>query len=158
MAALCLSSVRGCASSQLPLPQPLQGSVDALLCLILFLLFPFPSAIIPWLSLSNFPQMLLKKMSAQGGKNEEIWHRKRGWEMDFGPWEMNSQMGALQPTSWRVVLLLMEDMLCGMYSIKVTNGDHILNIIYVEQAPCEEIMQQYLMMAMIQQVIGRNSP
>lgn len=52
----------------------------------------------------------------------------------------------------------MEDMLCGTYSIKVTNGDHSLNIIYVEQAPCEEIMQQYLMMAMIQQVIERNSP
>jgi len=46
----------------------------------------------------------------------------------------------------------------GMYSIKVTNGDHILNIIYVKQIPCVEIMQQYLMMAMIQRVIERNSP
>lgn len=52
----------------------------------------------------------------------------------------------------------MEDMWCGMYSIKVTNGDHILNIIYVEQIPCEEIIQQCLMMAMIQPVIERNSP
>lgn len=126
-----------------------------------------PYALVPFsLSFCNYPLTFpvwlspnaLKKMSAQGGKNEEIWHRKWGWEMDFGPWEMNSQMGASQPTSWRVVLLLMEDMLCGMYSIKVTNGDHSLNIIYVEQAPCEEIMQQYLMMAMIQQVIERNSP
>lgn len=39
----------------------------------------------------------------------------------------------------------MEDIMCGMYSIKVTNGDPILNIIYMPQAPCEEIMQQYLM-------------
>lgn len=154
MAALCSSSVRGCASLRLPPPQPPQGSVDALLCLMLLFLFPFPSAIIPWLSLSDFPQMF-KKNECTG---RQIWHRKWGWEMDFGPWEMNSQMGASQPTSWRVVLLLMEDMLCGMYSIKVTNGDHSLNIIYVEQAPCEEIMQQYLMMAMIQQVIERNSP
>lgn len=52
----------------------------------------------------------------------------------------------------------MEDELCGMCSIKVTNGDHILNIIYMEQSPCEEIMQQYLMAAMIQQVVERNIP
>lgn len=52
----------------------------------------------------------------------------------------------------------MEDMLCGMCSIKVINGNCILNIIYMEQTPCEEIMQQYLMVAVIQQKIERNIP
>lgn len=66
---------------------------------------------------------------------------------------MNSQMRLQLPVE---ELLLMEDMLCGMCSIKVTNGDHVLNIIYTEQTPCEEIMQQYLMVAMIQQVIKRS--
>lgn len=41
---------------------------------------------------------------------------------------------------------------------KVINGDHILNIIYMQQTPWEEIMQQYLMVAMVQQVIERNIP
>lgn len=52
----------------------------------------------------------------------------------------------------------MENILCGMCSITVINGDHILNIIYMQQTPWEEIMQQYLMVAMIQQVIERNIP
>lgn len=52
----------------------------------------------------------------------------------------------------------MENILCGMCLITVINGDHILNIIYMQQTPWEEIMQQYLMVAMIQQVIERNIP
>lgn len=46
----------------------------------------------------------------------------------------------------------MENIMCGMCSIKVINGDHILNIIYAQQTPWEEIMQQYLTVAMVQQV------